>query len=387
MFPSFPRRLTVTMSLAMVAVAVTSCGLSPAPEPPRDTPGALAFVVGGRNNMPKPQLPDSLDKVIDDSVRSGDTLYIVGVSGEPALLYTKSASRESSECDTVSACNAVVADYQGVITREIAKVKAATAEADTLKAIAEAARQMDGHSGAKHVVVIDNGLQTTGEMPLVSEGAVFTPPDELAQMLVNGNRLEQRLKGVDITWVGLGAVAPPQQPPDQRPRDNLEDLWAAVLTASGATVRFVGGITDGPPGHEGMPPVTPVPVEDTIIRPTGCATIREDQIGFIPDKADFRDPAVARAVLEPIAKALIDGQRTARLIGYVALPENPRPDRLSLRRAVAVQDILVSLGVPKQSLNPDGAGTPPEYPRPPAEPKPTELQQYRRVEVQVSGSC
>lgn len=387
MFSSFPRRLAWTLPLVLAAATVASCSdFKGAPEPPRP-PGALAFVVGGRNNMPKPELPESLNKVVEDSIRSGDALYIVGVSGRPGLIYDGSAAARSSKCDTVSACRAVVADYQRVIKRKIAETKATTPEADTLEAIAEAARAIDGSSGVKQIIVIDNGLQTTGEMPLVSERALFTPPDELAQTLSNGNRLERRLKDVDITWVGLGAAAAPQKAPDQRPRNNLEALWTEVLTTVGAKVRFVGGIKDGSPGHEGMPPVTSVPVEDTVIEPTGCAKIHEDQVGFIPGKADFKDPAVARSVLEPIAKALIDGNRAATLVGYVALPEEPTPGRLSLRRAIAVKSFLVSLRVPESLLTVEGVGTPPEYPTPPDKPKPTELQQYRRVEVQVPGYC
>jgi hypothetical protein len=387
-FPSFSRRLAVTLSLVLAAITTASCSdFDRPPPPPRTTPGVLAFVVGGRNNMPKPQLPESMNTVVEDSIRSGDALYVVGVSGQPGLIYEGSTAAKSRKCDTVSACNGVVNEYRRIIKQKIADAKATTPEADTLEAIADAARAMDGSSGAKQIVVIDNGLQTTGEMPLVSEGALFTPPDELAQALSNGNRLERRLRGVDITWVGLGAAAPPQTRPDQRPRNNLEALWTKVLTTAGATVHFVGGIGDGPPGHEGMPPVTVVPVKDKPIEPAGCAKIREDQVGFIPGRADFWDPAVTRVVLEPIAEALIDGKRAATLVGYVALPEDPTPDRLSLRRAIAVKTFLVSLGVPESSLTAEGAGTPPEYPTPPAEPKPTELQQYRRVEVHVPGHC
>ncbi|MGH3694535.1 MAG: hypothetical protein ACRDRX_11225 [Pseudonocardiaceae bacterium] len=385
MFPLFPRRLAATLSLAVVATAVTSCGLQPS-QPPR-APGALAFVVGGRNNMPKPELPSSLDKLVTDAIRSGDSVYVVGVSGHPTLVFEKSMARASSECDTQSACDAVVTDFRRTIKRKIAETRASTAEADTLAAIAEAARQLAGSSTPKQLVVIDNGLQTAGEMSLLSDRALFTPPEELALALWSGNRLERRLKGVEITWVGLGAVAAPQQRPDQRPRDNLEALWTKVLTTAGASVRFVGGVQDGPPAHQGMPPVTPVPVKDTVIEPAGCVKIPDDQVGFIPGRAEFRDLELARSVLEPLAKALIAGKRAAEIIGYVALPEQPEPGRLSLRRAVAVKNFLVSLGVPQRLLSVQGAGTPPEYPVPPVTPKPTELQQYRRVEVHVAGVC
>lgn len=384
--PSRSRQLVAALSLALVLSAVAAC--SEKPPPPRD-PGALAIVVGGRNNMPKPKLPDDLqNSIVEDAIRSEDTLYIVEVSGKPRQV--RDPEKMASKCDGPRSCASVVNHFLKLIEQQIADVKASAPEADTLGAIAVAARAIEQSPGRRQLIVIDNGLQTAGDFRLQNTRVLFTDQDTdldlLAKRLLDNRRLEKTLAGVEITWVGLGSSARLQNTADQRPLDNLRKLWEKILQAAEvAQVTFAGGLQDGaPPAHENLPDVTPVDVEDEPIDGvSSCTTVFDDQVGFLPDRTEFRDPARARAVLEPIARGLIERRQAALLVGYVALPERPEPPRLSQRRADAVRDLLVELGVPASLLRAEGRGLAPEAPPNPA---PELLPQYRRVEI-ISGDC
>lgn len=339
--------------------------------------------------MPTPELPVGLPtSVVEDAIRSEDTLYMVGVDGSPGVVGSPKST--ASDCDSADSCGYAVDDFQEEVEQGIAEMKATAPEADTLGAIAEAARQIGASPGLRQIIVIDNGLQTDGAFRLQGTRVLFsdeeTDMDLLAERLRNESRLEPALEGVVVTWVGLASSSPPQEVADQRPRANLRKLWEKILAAAGAKVTFVGGLQDGePPAHPDLPPVTPVDVTDEPIDATDpCPTIFDDQVGFVPNEAEFRDPARARQALEPIARGLITRQQSASLVGYVALPERPGPLPLSLSRAQAVHALLVQLGVPASLMAPVGGGLAPEAS---GASEPAEaLAQYRRVEV-ISGEC
>jgi outer membrane protein OmpA-like peptidoglycan-associated protein len=381
------RALRPLAAALAIAIGLSACA-EPVPPPPRPTPGALAIVLGARANMPAPALPVDLYGLLDDSIRSQDTLSVVQVSGTPAPTAPKASL--AGECNDATACAAELPQIRQDILDGLTKVRAAGPEADVLGALGVAARETDATSGARQLVVIDNGLQTTGAFRLQNTRILFADDqadlDSLAQRLVDEGRLEPALKGTTVTWVGLTSWSAPQGPADQRPRNNLRLLWEKILGKAGATVSFRSGLQDGAPSAApDLPEVTPVQLVDTPINaPDPCPSIFDDQVGFVADKPDFRDPARARAVLEPVAQGLISRKQRADLIGYVALREDPGPRPLSLRRAEAVRDELVELGVPGSLLHPVGGGLAPEASGG-SEP-PEKLAGYRRVDVR-SGDC
>lgn len=372
-------RLVAVAALLATLTATAAC--SEAPERTRD-PGALAIVAGARSNMPPPEIPVELrESVLDEAILNQDTLYFVQVSGEPRVYHTEDTS---SDCDSTDACRFEVEDILGVVDTALAQARATAPEADTLGAIAAAARAMEGRAGrTRRIIVVDNGLQTAGELRLQSPRALFSDSTELVDSLAAGRRLPD-LTGVEVTWVGLGSSAAPQQVPDERPRANLRDLWTGIIEKAGGRVTFAGSLPDGAAAQTGLPPVAAVDVSDEPIAPADpCPTVFDDQVGFMANKAEFRDPQRARDVLQPIAAGLATRAQSARLVGYVAQPERVTLRPLSLQRAEAVRDLLVELGVPASLLTAEGGGLAPG-----ADPDgpPETLAQYRRVEVK-SGNC
>jgi outer membrane protein OmpA-like peptidoglycan-associated protein len=334
----------------MLLPALTACGQQASP----GEPGAIALVVGGRSNMPKPQLVRRAQELVDDAVKRKSTLFIVSVSGHPEILYSEEVQHD---CDSRAACQSVVNDYRRRVGTLLGRVKAKTAEADTLGAILVAARALAGvrKPGPRRIVVVDSGLQTAGDMPLQAPGALSVDLAQLVEPWVKEDRLKS-LTAVEVLLTGIGAAHAPQQPVPQNAVVRLEELWRAVLRAGKAIVDVdPSPLADVAP-VDGLPAVTPVPFDDKVpALPGGCFKIREDQIGFLPGRAEFRDPGKAKQILTPIANELTSRKLTATVIGTTALPENP-PFDLSNRRSRAVVEALVGLGVPRTSLTSGGVG-------------------------------
>jgi outer membrane protein OmpA-like peptidoglycan-associated protein len=304
--------------------------------------------VGNRANMPNPTLGDRARALVNEAVRSQDRVYLITVSGAPSVVGSLGTT---SDCDSELACKNVWAGFVNTIQAGMVKEKsrATTPEADLLGAVALAARQLQSASGPKHLIIVDSGLQTAGDMPLQFPGAIQVDPQRIAASLQTNLSLPD-LQGIDVLFTGLGSTRAPQPQPKERDRNRLERLWTAVLqTSRPHSLVFDQAILPDEPPASGLPSVTPVSFEEKrVVTPTqGCIRLRDDEIGFKGDEATFIDPGKASGVLRPIAQRLIKEGGTATLTGTTALPEkDPASDqRLSLRRARAVRQALIELGV------------------------------------------
>jgi outer membrane protein OmpA-like peptidoglycan-associated protein len=86
--------------------------------------------------------------------------------------------------------------------------------------------------------------------------------------------------------------------------------------------------------------------------------LREDSVGFVDNSAELRDPAAAKAALEPLAGQIEAGGYRVSLVGTTASAGTEEGRRvLSLERAETVQRLLVGLGVPDQRISTRGVGT------------------------------
>jgi len=313
--------------------------------------GALVIVAGGRSNMPTPKLTGEARTWVEEAVDRRDMLFIVGVSGHPRVVHQEQIT---TRCDSNQACTSFREDYLAKTDVRLAKVKADSEEADTLGAIIEAGRQMQNTTGPKRIVVIDSGLQTTGHLELQAPGAFAADVDTIVQPLAD-NRGFKALADTRILLVGLGSYAQPQPQLSSARQDLLEALWERLLTKAGADVT-VGTATLRGESASGLPTVTVVKEEPPrVFTVKDCFRIREDQVGFVANRATLRDPEAARKVLAPIADELKKSTVVVTVIGTTALPDNP-PDLLSERRAKAVIDVLVEMGVKRSLLHPIGVG-------------------------------
>lgn len=348
------RRVAGTVAIAVMAgLGGTACDSDPPPPPHQ--PGTIAFVVGGRSNMPMPRLVGDARTWLRDAVLSKDRIVVVGVSGQPEILLQDQIDHA---CDSTNACDAVVEDYQNGLTDLFHQARAKAPEADTLGSIQLAARNMAG-SGPRRIVVVDNGLQTTGELPLNSDGALAADPGTVADELSNGDQLAY-LADTEILFTGLGAARAPQEPLPPADTAKLEKIWRSVLTAGGAKVKIeTATLPDDEPVAAGMPAVGVVEPdsEEVVAAKPHCYRIRGDKVGFVGDQSTFKDPAKAIKVLTPIAQDLKNNKAAATVVGTTAYRERDPSNPLSHARARAVARVLTELGVDERLLVLGGVGT------------------------------
>lgn len=348
--PRWSRPCALVVTLVTVATLLSACE-----EIEIRDPGAFAIVSGYRNNTPPPRIKGKARDWLAEAALAGDKLFIIGVDGFPEELL---ATTFDPDCDGVkAACESFQRDQVDYIDGKLRLpgAQADDPEADVLEAIVIAARRMSEIDGPKHIVVIDSGLQTTGVMPMGSPGAFRADPKRVAAPLLDDERF-QLLRGVKVLFSGLGSYADPQTRLSDADVAALEGLWRGVLTELGATVEVDHVPLDGPEELPANLPFVSIVAEQAPPPPSQCVVLREDEIGFLPDLAELRNPAQAREVLEPVAAQLTATNVVATLIGTTALDDGP-DHRLSADRAETVKRILVELGVPERNLVTVGVGT------------------------------
>ena len=349
---SIPRRLLAAAVSLAVAAGLSGCGSD---DGGREPTGAVSFVIGARSNMPAPRLDGAARAALESAVANQSYVSIVVADGNPFLFDARGPLLESGAND-VAHEQSRAANLKAV-EDAIASARARTPEVDLLAAIDLAARDISSESGAHTVVVVDSGLSTVAPLDFSRPGFLGADRQEVARGLVDDDELPD-LAGTTVTFQGLGNTAPPQEELTIAQRTNVVAIWEAVIeAASGAFIPEQKPLTDRP--ARGLPEVTPVPTRPECIE--GVIVLTGADVSFLPDSAEFVDPAAARAVLEPIAAQLVESGATATLTGTTARVEDLDGQiALSLRRARAVLEELVELGVPTESLTAVGLGS--EFP-------------------------
>jgi outer membrane protein OmpA-like peptidoglycan-associated protein len=319
--------------------------------------GATVIVVGNRANMPAPKIKGKVADLLEKAIESQDDISVVAVSGEPTPVGTV---RTKSSCGSTTACQNPWANFRKRLEELVSSSQAQKPEADLLGAIDLAAQTLKSAEGSKHLIIMDSGLQTAGVMPLQYPGAFQIDPVDLVKSLVNELAVPD-LHGVDVVFTGLGSTYEPQKRPLEGNLIRLERLWRAILEKTNSkSLDIDAAPLDNATPHAGLPPVTPVSFTVTQPPTPTCVRLRADQVGFAPDRDTFRDPQQASKVLQPIADQIKKDGLKAKLTGTTALPDlgPTSPQRLSYRRAQAVQRVLIELGVPPSSITDvEGVGT------------------------------
>jgi OOP family OmpA-OmpF porin len=281
----------------------------------------------------------------------------VRVDGRPEVASTETfgsqAGNEHARRDDFTAFLQHLQTAFGTTTR------ARTSEADPLGALSVAARATPPEG---NVVLLDSGLQTAAPLRFQDgDGALLdAEPDEIVTDLKRQGLLPD-LHGRSVLLAGLGNTADPQPELNTRQRNNLAAIWQAIAKASGA--RCVD-VLDDPAARrsmEGLPAVSVVPIAAPPTPPRPCGDTQfsdRNNVGFLPDQADFRDEAAARTTIQTLADVMRRSRQTVELIGATASVGSVQGRRdLSRRRAEAVRTVLVDLGIPADRITTRGVGT------------------------------
>lgn len=353
---SRPRLLAAAAVVALCA-GLTACTSATASGQACDQSAKrnLGVVAGSTANAPAVALPASASATLEAAGKTNGSVTVVVPSGTPQVMGTTALG--SSAQDAI-VCQNDQRTKLTQITSYIDGLKATAPEVDFLGAIDQAARDLG--SKPMGVVVVGSGLQTTDPLNFAGTGLLYADPAQVVSDLSSRNLLPKDLKGVTVYWSGMGDTAGAQQPLTVPARSNLEAIWSAVVTAAGGTLSLLPEPASGS-APAGLPAVTPVAVEAVATKTDWSrpVVIRNSELLFTKDTADFADPAAAQKVLAQLVPTIEQNGKVVTVTGTASkdqATDNAADTALSLRRADAVKAALVSLGVPTSLLQTAGVG-------------------------------
>lgn len=315
----------------------------------------LGIVAGNTGNAPAVAVSDAAKGQLEAVAKSNGSVTVVVPAGTPQAMGTTSLG--STAQDAVVCEN----DQRGKlaqITGYLGGLAAQTPQVDFLGAIDQASRNLG--SNPLGVLVIGSGLQTTDPLDFAGSGLLYADPAQVVADLSARGLLPTGLKGVTVYWSGMGDTAGAQQPLTIPARSNLAAVWTAVVKAAGGTLSLLPEPASGA-AATGLPTVTPVPVEAVATKTdwTHPIVIRNSDLHFTKNTADFSDPAAASQVLAGLVPAIEQHSQSVTITGTASkdqATDNTADTALSLHRAEAVKAALVALGVPATQLTTAGVG-------------------------------
>jgi outer membrane protein OmpA-like peptidoglycan-associated protein len=340
----------VAAAACSIALAVGLAGCAESAEPT----GGLAIVVGARSNMPPPSLTGHAVEAREEALISQAYLSVVVADGAPFQMNGAGVLIARDE-------NAVVQKQDRERNRQaigamLAEARALTPETDLLSALHLAARGISSASGDHTIVVLDSGLSTIDPLDFRTPGLLDADPIELADSLRSSGELPD-LAGIDVVFQGLGDTSAPQDTLRRPQRANLIAIWEAIIKAAGGTPEVEESPLSGAPDPS-LPLVSPVPLGDRLLCSGATVILGGGDIAFEPNSAVFKDRATASELVEPLAEQILSSQASAVLTGTTAnVRDMARQVLLSEQRALAVLDLFVRLGVPKERLSAVGVGS------------------------------
>ncbi|MDN4598635.1 OmpA family protein [Leifsonia virtsii] len=354
---SRPKLLAAAAAVVALCAGLTACTSATASGQACDQSAKrnLGVVAGSTANAPAVTLPASASATLEAAGKTNGSVTVVVPSGTPQVMGTTALG--SSAQDAI-VCQNDQRTKLTQITSYIDGLKATAPEVDFLGAIDQAARDLG--SKPMGVVVIGSGLQTTDPLNFAGTGLLYADPAQVVSDLSSRNLLPKDLKGVTVYWSGMGDTAGAQQPLTVPARSNLEAIWSAVVTAAGGTLSLLPEPASGS-APSGLPAVTPVAVEAVATKTDWSrpVVIRNSELLFTKDTADFADPAAAQKVLAQLVPTIEQNGKVVTVTGTASkdqATDNTADTALSLRRADAVKAALVSLGVPSSLLQTAGVG-------------------------------
>jgi len=354
---SRPRLLAAAAAVVALCAGLTACTSATASGQACDQSAKrnLGVVAGSTANAPAVALPASASATLEAAGKTNGSVTVVVPSGTPQVMGTTALG--SSAQDAI-VCQNDQRTKLTQITSYIDELKATVPEVDFLGAIDQAARDLG--SKPMGVVVLGSGLQTTDPLNFAGTGLLYADPAQVVSDLSARNLLPKDLNGVTVYWSGMGDTAGAQQPLTVPARSNLEAIWSAIVKAAGGTLSLLPEPASGS-APSGLPAVTPVAVEAVATKTDWSrpVVIRNSELLFTKDTADFADPAAAQKVLAQLVPTIEQNGKVVTVTGTASkdqATDNTADTALSLRRADAVKAALVSLGVPSSLLQTAGVG-------------------------------
>lgn len=357
---------TVVSATAVLATLLASvlAGCGSPPDPGSAHRAGLAIVQASTANSARLPAQVWVD-AIGGSVTEGTRLAVVSDGGEPRLIG--SGVLENLSNNSATRAEQINAFVSGAVAA-VASAKADVAETNPLGAIALAARAVRDPSGVGGCTILVAGsmLSTAGPL-LLQETTLQVEPSDVASALADAKALPD-LSGCVVRLLSISQVAGTQPQLPEELAQRLDVLIRAILEKAGAKVEIAPlAVSQKPAGP--LPRVTPVPVATSAIDlpvavrdPAGCQVrVPDQEIGFLPDSAQFRSPKIAQLAVTRFLDALRKCAGTAVHVSVVGTTSSAGTRagrlRLSRARADAVAALVAHrLGVPVAAVEARGIG-------------------------------
>lgn len=341
----------------------------------------VAIIYGDVNNsVALPRNAESINNILYNCCYTYGEVSIIIPDGKPRVIFN--ASIPIIEVEGVSEnkkrmiAEEQVAEINGVINND---AKPIYPEVDIFKGIIEGAMVLDGGDASTDniLLVMHSGIGTKGYMNFERD----LLKADIGSLIAELRRADAlpNLENVDVVWMYCGQTVSPQQELSERQKKKLMSIWEAVLTECGASsVTFTNDISSNTCRDASYPEVSVVKAdtddinpeeeeevidspkedkafdEDAFIKPE---TLDKAKVNFNGNRATFVNEAAAIEAIGEVAEKLKDNPTiSVYIVGTTASGDRDFCKQLSLDRANAVRNILISKGVSENRLFVSGLG-------------------------------
>lgn len=366
------RNVIISVILVLAMCLSMTCFMTGCSET-RNEEIALAVVGSSHSNEPSfPLNTTSIkDKLYNCCYTYGSVSFIT-CDGNPKVVYQTDIPKPEKAGLSENKKKTIASNYTSQLIRELSSLRSEVSEVDTLKSITYASKTLSSSSESadKILVVMDSGLSTVGYLDFTKD-LLYADTDAIVEALVKAEAIPD-LTDVNVVWMYLGQTAAPQQELSESQKHKLEEIWRAVLVAGGAkSIEFVNDIASDDPDNA-LPSVSVVDVQNRTIEieankkepvkmviepPIETIMLDNTSVRFIGDKSEFVDYDEASSVLKQYAELLLEHPNNkVYVIGTTATGSTDFCNELSVNRANAVCQVLISYGVPESQIIPIGLG-------------------------------
>lgn len=310
---------------------------------------------------------DSATPTLEQTIAEGDVaVSLVTGDGKPRVFSSKTISVEQSaeQMEVDRAVRLAVQPLKTLavcLTQDSKNSFSLKPESDLFAALGQAVRSFpeDTSGDQNRIVLIGNGLITSGQWSFVDNGGIPSP-ENLATVIdeITAAGIVPDLKGATVDIYGLGQTNPTgtMEPLTNPTRDALRNFWTALIEANNGVV---GVFEDGLVEHE--PSGSTFTATSVESLPTPCldSQVLNEQSGFAfkPDSIEFVDKSKAVAVANQVVESVMANKcvKSITVTGFVASgTSKSNYDKgdgqiLSKRRAEAFASLLNNAGLPKST--------------------------------------
>lgn len=362
------RKAALALS-ALALFASMAAGCSAAAQSPAEETTHTCFVVSNAANSPT--LGDSAQTLVGElALNDGDSVSVIVADGQPELLG-------SLNVDLSSANN----PEQKKQRLELIRTDLATSvlnaapddsEVDLVAALQLAARTLQDKQGRKQLILALPLLSTSGVLNMAEEEDLFmAEPAAVAQKLAD---YAPSMKGVTVQAFFSFDSSGIQPALNTTAKTWLTDFWTSYLVdqCGAASLQFAADLPTGqePSAAAALPPVSAIAMPEEEVAFTDLidrsaeegtpVALTENQVAFLPDSVQLKDPAQAGTVLKEVAAAMARHEEVHYLVtGTCAAVAGESEEHLkdfSQQRAAAVVEQLTQCGVSPERLTPVGLG-------------------------------